>query len=89
MFYIDPVYFWYVLIPVLIISLGVQVYLKRTYAKWSKIRNSSGNFKYPRKSSCAEAESLHSHFQQGARFFIYLTEFSYLSAIHHGIGMDL
>ena len=41
MFYIDPVYFWYVLIPVLIISLGVQVYLKRTYAKWSKIRNSS------------------------------------------------
>ena len=41
MFYIDPEYFWYVFIPVLIISLGVQVYLKRTYAKWSKIRNSS------------------------------------------------
>jgi len=41
MIWIDPVYFWYVLIPVLIISLGVQVYLKRTYAKWSKVRNSS------------------------------------------------
>jgi len=41
MIWFDPVYFWYVLIPVLIISLGVQIYLRRTYAKWSKIRNSS------------------------------------------------
>lgn len=41
MIWFDPVYFWYVLIPVLIISLGVQIYLRRTYAKWSKVRNSS------------------------------------------------
>ena len=41
MIWIDPVYFWFVLIPVLVISIGVQIYLKRTYAKWSKIRNSS------------------------------------------------
>lgn len=41
MIWFDPVYFWYVLIPVLIISLGVQIYLTRTYAKWSKVRNSS------------------------------------------------
>ena len=40
MFYIDPVYFWYVFIPVLIISVGVQIYLKRTHAKWSKVANS-------------------------------------------------
>jgi len=41
MIWIDPVYFWYVLIPVLIISIGVQIYLKRTFDKWSKVRNSS------------------------------------------------
>ena len=40
MFYIDPIYFWYVFIPVLIISVGVQIYLKRTHAKWSKVANS-------------------------------------------------
>lgn len=39
-FYIDPVYFWYVFIPVLIISFGVQIYLKNTHAKWSKVANS-------------------------------------------------
>ncbi len=39
-FYIDPVYFWYVFIPVLIISLGVQIYLKNTHAKWNKVANS-------------------------------------------------
>jgi Zn-dependent membrane protease YugP len=41
MFWIDPVYFWYVFIPVLIISVGVQIYLKNTHAKWSKVANSS------------------------------------------------
>ena len=41
MIWVDPVYFWFVLIPVLVISIGVQIYLKRTYSKWSKIRNSS------------------------------------------------
>lgn len=41
MFYIDPTYFWYIFIPTLIISIGVQIYLKNTHAKWSKIANSS------------------------------------------------
>ena len=39
MFYIDPNYFWYVLIPTLIISVGVQVYLKSTFNKWGHVRN--------------------------------------------------
>jgi Zn-dependent membrane protease YugP len=39
--YIDPVYLWYVFIPVLIISLGVQLYLRSTFAKWSKVKNGS------------------------------------------------
>jgi Zn-dependent membrane protease YugP len=42
--YIDPVYFWYVFIPTILISLGVQLYLRSTFSKWSKIRNSSGMF---------------------------------------------
>lgn len=42
MFYIDPVYFWYVFIPALAISLGVQLYLSRVYARWSNVRNSAG-----------------------------------------------
>jgi Zn-dependent membrane protease YugP len=44
MFYIDPVYFWYVFIPTIIISLGVQLYLRSTFSKWSKVRNGSGLF---------------------------------------------
>jgi Zn-dependent membrane protease YugP len=40
--YIDPVYFWYVLIPVLLISLGVQIYLRSTFAKWSNVKNGPG-----------------------------------------------
>ncbi len=40
--YIDPAYFWYVFIPTMILSLGVQIYLKSTFAKWSQIRNSAG-----------------------------------------------
>ena len=42
MFYIDPVYFWYILIPTLLISFGVQMFLRNTNAKWNKVRNSSG-----------------------------------------------
>ena len=42
MFYIDPVYFWYVFIPILVISLGVQLYLRRTFSKWSQIKNGAG-----------------------------------------------
>jgi Zn-dependent membrane protease YugP len=40
--YIDPVYFWYVFIPTLIISIGVQIYLKNTVSKWSQVRNGAG-----------------------------------------------
>ncbi|NIV29917.1 MAG: peptidase, partial [Anaerolineae bacterium] len=42
MFYIDPTYFWYVLIPTLLISIGVQIYLRSTFSKWSNVRNSTG-----------------------------------------------
>jgi len=41
MFYIDPVYFWFVFIPVLVLSLGVQLYLRSTNKKWSKVKNGS------------------------------------------------
>lgn len=39
-FYIDPIYFWYIFIPTLIISFGVQLYLRRTNAKWANVGNS-------------------------------------------------
>ena len=42
MFYIDPVYFWFVLIPTLLISIGVQIYLKRTLSNWNEVRNGQG-----------------------------------------------
>jgi hypothetical protein len=42
MFWIDPVYFWCVFIPILLISLFVQVYLKATFSKWSQVRNGAG-----------------------------------------------
>jgi len=41
MFFFDPVYMLYVFIPTMLLSLGVQIYLKRSYAKWSKVRNST------------------------------------------------
>jgi Zn-dependent membrane protease YugP len=40
--YIDPTYFWYVLIPTLLISIGVQIYLRSTFSKWSSVKNSGG-----------------------------------------------
>jgi Zn-dependent membrane protease YugP len=40
--YIDPVYFWYVFIPTILISIGVQVYLRSTFSKWSATKNSLG-----------------------------------------------
>ena len=42
MFYIDPTYFWYVLIPTLLISIGVQIYIRSTFSKWSGVKNSQG-----------------------------------------------
>lgn len=41
MFFIDPVYFWYVLIPTLVLSGLVQLYLRSTFSKWSGVRNSA------------------------------------------------
>jgi Zn-dependent membrane protease YugP len=39
MFYFDPVYFWLVFIPTILISLGAQLYLRSTFGKWSGVRN--------------------------------------------------
>lgn len=41
MFFFDTTYFWWVFIPTLVLSVGVQFYLKRTFTKWSKVENSS------------------------------------------------
>ena len=40
-FSIDPTYFWYVFIPTVLLSVGVQIWLKRTYGKWHKVENSA------------------------------------------------
>jgi Zn-dependent membrane protease YugP len=42
MFYIDPIYFWYIFVPTMVLSLGVQLFLKSTFSKWSHVRNSAG-----------------------------------------------
>lgn len=42
MFYIDTTYFWYVFIPTILISGGIQLYLKSSFSKWSNKRNSTG-----------------------------------------------
>jgi len=39
MWFIDPTYFWYVLIPTLILSAGVQIYLKSTFKKYNQVKN--------------------------------------------------
>jgi len=41
MFWIDPVYFWWVFIPTMLLSLGVQFYLKATFKKWGQVPNAS------------------------------------------------
>jgi len=41
-FFFDPVYFIFVLIPTIAISAGVQLWLSRTYAKWSQVPNRTG-----------------------------------------------
>ena len=40
-FSIDPTYFWYVFFPTMLLSVGVQIWLRRTYSKWHKIENST------------------------------------------------
>ena len=39
---IDPVYLWYVFIPILVISIRVQLYLKIIHVKWSRVKNHNG-----------------------------------------------
>lgn len=38
----DPTYMIFIFIPTILISLGVQLYLRSAYGKWSKVRNSNG-----------------------------------------------
>lgn len=37
----DPNYMLYVFLPTMLLSLGVQLYLRSAYSKWSKVRNST------------------------------------------------
>jgi hypothetical protein len=37
----DTTYFWWVFIPTMLMSVGVQIWLRRTYSKWHKVQNSS------------------------------------------------
>jgi len=37
----DSNYFIFIFIPTMLLSLGVQFYLRRAYSKWSKVRNSN------------------------------------------------
>lgn len=40
MFFFDPTYFLIVAIPTMLLSMLAQLYLKSTFAKWSKVANS-------------------------------------------------
>lgn len=39
--FFDMNYLWLVMIPTLLLSFGVQMYLQSTFSKWSKVRNSA------------------------------------------------
>ncbi len=39
--FFDMTYLWLVMIPTLLLSFGVQMYLKSTFSKWSKVPNSA------------------------------------------------
>jgi uncharacterized protein len=39
MFFFDNTYFWWVFVPTILLSLGVQIYLKRTFSKYSQVPN--------------------------------------------------
>lgn len=41
-FSFDPNYFWFVFVPTVIISAGVQVFLQSTFSTWSGVRNGRG-----------------------------------------------
>lgn len=38
----DPIYFWFVFIPTMLLSLAVQVYMRISFQRWGKERNGSG-----------------------------------------------
>ena len=38
----DSNYFIFIFIPTMLLSLGVQLYLRSAYGKWSKVRNANG-----------------------------------------------
>jgi hypothetical protein len=40
--YFDPNYFWFIMLPTLVISGLTQMYLKNTFAKWSQVANTEG-----------------------------------------------
>lgn len=40
--YFDPRYILFVMVPALLISAGVQLYLRSTFARWRQVRNSAG-----------------------------------------------
>jgi Zn-dependent membrane protease YugP len=42
MFYFDPNYFFYIMLPTLVISGLTQLYLKSTFSKWSQVANTEG-----------------------------------------------
>ncbi|HIK17534.1 MAG TPA: zinc metallopeptidase [Leptolyngbyaceae cyanobacterium M33_DOE_097] len=42
MFFIDPYYLLFIAIPALVISAFTQMYLKSTFAKWSRVPNTEG-----------------------------------------------
>lgn len=42
MFFHDTAYFWWVFVPTMLLSLGVQIHLKRTFKKHSKVENEAG-----------------------------------------------
>ena len=39
--FFDSNYFIFIFIPTMLLSLGVQLYLRSSYSKWSKVRNSN------------------------------------------------
>jgi Zn-dependent membrane protease YugP len=41
-FFFDPIYFIFVLIPTIVISGAVQLWLRSTFSKWSQVPNASG-----------------------------------------------
>lgn len=41
MLFFDSNYFWFVMVPTLLLSFAVQIYLSRTFRKWSAVENTA------------------------------------------------